>query len=253
MKQHKRIWEIDFLRGFALFCMIIDHALFDLSEPFAFQSGPLAFLTTFAAGFMKWRFHEPLRLFFVVLFIGISGMMSSFSRSNWSRGLKLLLVAGLLTAAAYFAGPYDIWFGILHMLAVSMLLYALLSRFGNLFSFIFGLLLIAAGIYIEQQGLRSASMWLYPFGWGRGIVTVADYFPLLPWAGIFFLGGVLGNLLYKGRASRYPGLEKSGFHSPFRFLGRHSLWVYLLHQPILWGIFWLLSLLFGYEVNIKFF
>ena len=67
----------------------------------------------------------------------------------------------------------------------------------------------------------------------------SDYFPLLPNFGFFLLGSTLGKTLYRKKQSLLPRVNEKFL--PIRFLvgvGKLSLWIYLLHQP-------LLSLIFG--------
>ena len=64
-----------------------------------------------------------------------------------------------------------------------------------------------------------------------------DYFPLFPWFGACLFGTVLGNLLYKGHERRFwiPDISKYKSITMFSWLGKHSLTIYLLHQPIIAG------------------
>ena len=66
----------------------------------------------------------------------------------------------------------------------------------------------------------------------------ADYFPLLPWFGIVLLGIFVGQLLYPGGARRFnlPNLGGGSGMKELVWLGRHSLIIYLIHQPFLFAI-----------------
>lgn len=83
---------------------------------------------------------------------------------------------------------------------------------------------------------------LFPLGlMAEGFVS-SDYFPLAPNLGWFLLGMILGRTLYKEKRTLFPRVNSGS--APIRFLswcGRNSLLIYLLHQPILEGLTYLLS------------
>ena len=79
--------------------------------------------------------------------------------------------------------------------------------------------------------------WLFPLGLtAKGFVS-GDYFPLLPQLGWFLLGAFLGKTLYRRKTTLFPRFPAQA--APIGALcwcGRHSLWIYLLHQPLLYGL-----------------
>jgi uncharacterized membrane protein len=82
--------------------------------------------------------------------------------------------------------------------------------------------------------------WLLPFGISSHTLSSYDYFPFLPWLGIFLMGTALGKSVYASRRSliRSPLPE-----SIVNVAGRHSLLIYVVHQPILLAILYLLGLM----------
>ena len=123
--------------------------------------------------------------------------------------------------------------GILHLIGVSIILaYPFLRyRFANL---CLGLSLVAAGVYMRIEGLSAQSLWLLPFGVVPENLVMPDYRPLLPWFGVVLLGVFAGNVVYGG--GRRPALfagKAPAVARPLLPLGRNSLFVYLIHQPIL--------------------
>ena len=101
----------------------------------------------------------------------------------------------------------------------------------------------AAGLYLQTR-VFDTSMVLMPLGFVPEDFASSDYFPLLPNLGYFLLGAVLGRTVYRKKESLLPKVNDR--NPVLRFLqlcGKHSLWIYLLHQPVLSGICWLLSLL----------
>lgn len=250
-----RIWELDFIRGLCVLLMILDHALFDLGFVFLEQwfpgggEGLLPALCRFARDFY-WG--HPLRVLIqplvVLAFMLVSGISCGFSRSNLRRGLKLLAVALLLTLATYaldcalgYTDNFIIRFGILHLLAVSILLYGWISRFGRWPALTLGLALALAGLWFGAHPLTAEGLLPYILGAGGGSYS-ADYYPLLPWAGYFLIGGALTTALYRERQSRFPCRGQGRALKPLLFLGRHALAAYVLHQPVIYG----LLLLTGY-------
>jgi len=73
-----------------------------------------------------------------------------------------------------------------------------------------------------------------------------DYFPLIPWTGIFLLGSVFGRLFYKERKSLLPKLDAK-YTKPVEYVGRHALFVYILHQVIIFGMFVVVALICGFN------
>lgn len=243
MQKPRRIEIMDEIRGFCIVLMVLYHALYDV-------------VFILKAEYLKDLFNKLsiLQPFFAAVFVVISGMACRLSRSNARRGIELLAVSFLLTAATRFFIPEQtIYFGIIHMLAFSILIFAIARPLLDKISPVFGVILSGVlffstyGIqygYIGIENIYKISLskklfdylYLYPVGLPHKSFTSADYFPLIPWLFMFLAGTYLGVYLKKGR--KLPkGIYKRRF--PFlAFIGRHSLVVYLLHQPVLYGLFW---------------
>ncbi len=239
-----RAFELDFLRGFALFMMIFMHLSYDIRY----------ILRIDAFGFHEkdwfWVFIEP---FFLCVFVGISGICCSFSKNNFLRGLKLLGVALFITFATYIA-TYKmgiecfIIFNVLHMLAVSILVYSLIAlieektkaspRLMNVLIALLGLYATQVGTQIDRfEGVETNL--LIPFGiTGPNTPFMGDYMPLFPWIGVFLLGAVVGRTCYSSKETLFknaPAIVHK-ISKPFEFMGRHSLIIYLVHQPLVLGL-----------------
>ena len=180
------------------------------------------------------NFLEPV---FAGLFILISGMCGRFSRNNIRRGLIVLICAAAVTGVTVipFIG-INVWFGILHFLGLSMLFYGIFQKYLNRIP-------LAAGVPLFSV-LFTASYIIFPvrtagnnifcwLGFINGNFITGDYFPFLKWLPLFLLGSQLAA----------PVMEKKlpqwfyRFNMPFfPFAGRNALIIYMLHQPIFYGI-----------------
>ena len=239
----QRIWEIDFLRGLAIILMVGYHLLFDLGE-FRGIKRFLGFSTDLSSA--VWT---AAQYFFAGLFVVLSGTSSTLSRNNVRRGLRLLAVALALTLGTYliavwlhFFDPADtIIFGILHCLAVSMLLYgAVFKKVSAAANALCGAAVmgLAALLPIVGKAFSIRSNWLIPFGLPSQSFSSLDYFPLIPWFGVFLIGVALGKSVYASKRSLLP------WRLPRTFVnaaGRHSLLIYIVHQPVIMGVLYVLG------------
>ncbi len=271
-KKKPRVPEIDFLRGAALLLMIFHHTIYDVRyvfnvDAFAFQDD-----------YWFYRMGRPLIL---ALFLVVSGISTSFSRSHLNRGIRMLVfavLATILTTVAHLCVNWIgvIFFNVIHVIAVSTLVYAgidyclagrrglagdqagadgdgpgggvsqLKKRKETLTGW-----LIAAGTLAVSLGPIIAPILpeetyhplLVVLGAPVAGVEILDQLPLFPFLGYYLLGAAIGHTLYE---SGEPLWKREGgvlnrLGQPVRFLGRHALLVYLLHQPICLGVLWLLS------------
>ena len=241
-----RAYELDLLRGIAVILMVLDHFMFDLWGllPSLFADYPRKWMML-AYDYWEWDVRDVVRLVIVFVFFALTGICCSFSRSNATRGFKLLLVALGLTAATYVAGKVIgesetmIVFGVLHAIAVSLLLIGLLEKLHtNKWIYLaLGTVLCAIAIYIDlthDVHLVSYSSDKFHVLFGKAVLgTVqigSDCFALPKTCGQIMLGVFLGKQFYKERKSAF-GLH---YHrEPIAFLGRHSLIVYFAHQVLL--------------------
>lgn len=231
----KRIWELDAFRGLCVLGMIAVHLIYDLVD--LYQLVQWNYSKTFAF-VMEWG---------GVLFLMLSGICVTLGSRCIRRGLTVLLcgmICTLVTWGMYalgFAGKsMVIWFGVLHCLGCCMLLWPLFRRLPHWALILGGVGLILLGFWIRDN-IRVDFPWLIPLGFlYRGFAS-SDYFPLIMNLGFFLLGSALGKLLYSEKATLLPGINED--LPPIRFLrwvGTWSLPIYLLHQPVLALILFLL-------------
>lgn len=179
-------------------------------------------------------------LFLVGVSLAISYSRASAGGSDRSlfgkylmRGIRVFAYGMALTVVFLVFGMGVVAFGILHLIGVSIILaYPLLRyRYANLF---LGLSIIAVGVYMRIEGFSSESPWLLPFGVVPENLVMPDYRPLLPWFGVVLLGLFAGNIIYGDgkRPALFAGKAPAAAR-PLLPPGRNSLFIYLIHQPIL--------------------
>ena len=227
----KRIQLIDALRGIDVVLMVIHHFFYDL----------VVFL-----GAPAWLFSNPvfdfLHYVFAGLFIVLSGVSSRFSRSNVKRGIKVLSAALAITLVTYFM-EMPIRFGVLHLLGFCMVFYGVTHKLWDGAPRVFALGVTAAmtaATALLTYFVPLDTKYLWMFGWTYPGFYSADYFPIFPWLFVFLFGTVLGAYIKEGR---FPKRFYEVSPPFFPAVGRHALIIYLLHQPVLYGITMLLALL----------
>ena len=232
----KRIQLIDAIRGLCVVLMCLHHLMYDLvwmlGAPPGLCTNPVL---------------DVLHYFFAGTFIFLSGVSSRFSRSNVKRGLKCIAAAVVITVVTYFM-KNPIWFGILHFLGFCMVFYGLTAKFWDKIPraaapFIYIALLVASAIWINRTGFVEAK-WLWPFGFMTATFYSADYFPLLPWIFVFLLGTWAGKYIREGKL---PGWFYSAEPRVLPSIGRKAFIIYLVHQPVLYGLVLLIQVLFFKE------
>ena len=240
MDKQQRVWFLDEARGLSVLLMVLHHGAYDA-----------VFLLGWPPPFLFSGWFGVIRAFFAGVFVLISGCACRLSRNNLRRGARcLLLAAGLSLVTALLIPSQRIRFGVLHLLGCAMLLYPvfrpLLDRFPPLPGAVACFLLFWV-TYPVNRGKIGMLIWQVdlPTFLYRNFATAilgfppyhfvsSDYYPLLPWIFLFFCGSLLGRILV-GCGNR-PALFRSHCR-PLAFLGRHSFIIYLVHQPVLYGLF----------------
>lgn len=235
-KKAVRLWEVDALRGLMILMVVFIHLCFDLD---------------FFLGIDVIK--NPVIQFCMdhcgVTFVALSGLSATLGRRSIRRGLQVLgcgLLITAVTAGMYLLGMVDkfiiIYFGVLHLLGLSMILWAALLRLPTWV--LLPLALVCLGLGHWLQTVRVDTWLLIPLGLMPRGFSSSDYFPLLPHLGWFLLGSCLGRALYPRRRSLLPNAPADHWSLRFfRWCGTHSLWIYLIHQPVLYGVVLLLSMI----------
>lgn len=228
-----RLAWVDMLRGLAVALMVFFHFVWDL------QYFALASVDVFSA---PWQiFARGIGSSFIFLLgfsLSLRHQRVGLTTGYVLRRAGLLLGLGMLiTLATYlFVGASYVRFGILHVLGASTLLALPFAHTRGRWAALVGAALIVAGVFIGHVAVDFP--WLIWLGMPQAGVVMVDYYPLLPWSGIALLG--LGAGRAAARSGGAPGLMGKLAAAPpgqaLGWLGRHSLPIYLLHQPILIGL-----------------
>ncbi|MBI5461572.1 MAG: DUF1624 domain-containing protein [Gammaproteobacteria bacterium] len=232
---YARLQSVDLLRGLAIATMITYHFCYDLTyfgfAQFDFFTDPF------------WLHARTLILSSFLLVAGISLTLATHNGVCLRPYLKRLgMIAGcaaLISATSYFMfGPRWIFFGVLHFIAVASALGLFFVRQPRL-ALLLGIALLALDrVFSHTFFDQTALQWL-------GLMTfkppTEDYVPLIPWFGVVLIGIFLGNRVWL----RTPPPALAHWHGTqpltrlLSLAGRHSLLVYMLHQPLLLGLLWM--------------
>lgn len=233
-----RIWELDALRGICILCVIVVHFLFDLS-----------FFGGLDLTLPAW--YVFLQEYGGAIFVVLSGICVTLGSKSVRRGL-IVFACGMLIAAVTY-GMYRLGmsgadvvvkFGVLHLLGVCMLVYPAFKKLPPAALAVLGLLIAVTGYAI--RGVVVPQHWLFPLGLTYEGFTSSDYFPLFPQLGYFLIGAAIGKTAYREKKTLLPGsFQKTPVTRFFCWCGRQSLFIYLLHQPIVYGLLEFVLLLRG--------
>ena len=224
LKPGERIAEIDALRGVAILLMVIFHIVVDLTDFYDYSY-------QYISGF--WYYEGKAA---AILFMLLAGISASLGRSPLRHGVQLLLWGMALSTVTWLIMPETyIRFGILHFLGTSLMSWILVKRQRP------GTLLLLAAVCIglgqPAAALTADTPLLLPFGIMPAGFASIDYYPLFPWYGVFLAGAAAGIAWYGQRQSLTPYWS---FPSVLCWMGRRSLAIYLVHQPIILALLYLL-------------
>lgn len=240
-ESYRRIALLDLARTTALAGMVAFHFSYDLLM--------FGFLPPSYAGTTFFYYHARIVAGGFILLAGLGLWLAHTSRIDWQkfarRFAKIAAAAVLVTVATRIAMPEAyVYFGILHAIA-------LFSLLGLAFLRLPGLLVLglAVAVFFGGDVLRSTTFDL-PVLKFLGLSTTPaytiDFEPVFPWFGTFLTGMALGQIGSRFGLWHRLGLWPEHSNTLLRKLawpGKHSLAIYLIHQPVLIGLVWAFSLL----------
>ena len=224
----ERIWELDAVRGLCIIGMMAVHFVYDI--------------VTFA----EKEIHIPEWFFIVqqyghLFFVLISGICVTLGSKCVKRGAIVfgfgMLVTGVtcLLDYGFHIEEIRIWFGILHLLGVCMMLYPLFKKLPHWALALIGAAFVGIGYWFTTFEVSFPYLFFLGLRPSTDFFTGSDFFPVFPGLGTFLLGAALGKSVYKNKKSLFPKVKPTIF-PVLRFIGRHSLEFYILHQPVLLGL-----------------
>jgi uncharacterized membrane protein len=233
-------WQaLDAARGLAVLAMVVFHVIWDLAH------------FGYAPATLPWS--APVKIFghsiaFAFLFIaGVALVLANRGHMRWPafwrRFALIAAAAALVTAGTYALFPTSyVFFGILHCIAVASLIAVPFLFAPWPAAFACGAFFLLGGAFFASSAFNAD--WLQWIGLSTSEPMTQDWRPLFPWAGALLLGVAGGKLALPLYGERLGVSGEGANPLPTRakrewlpFLGRHSLLIYLAHQPALFALF----------------
>jgi uncharacterized membrane protein len=242
MSTKTRVIAVDAIRGVAIAGVVLFHFVWDIEF----------------AGFISGIANHPLWLAFgrslagsFMILVGVSLVLAAqkgFHPARYlGRLLKIVLAAVTITAVTWFAFPATfIYFGILHAIAAATLIGTLFLRTPALVCLLAGIVVFL--VPMLWQSAIFDTRWLAWIGFAQRVPPSYDFVPIFPWVGLTLIGVGAAKWLLSGRqVAILDRLIPDGQSSrALAWMGRRSLVIYLLHQPVLLSVIvplsWLVQL-----------
>lgn len=247
-----RYAAVDMLRGLAMVWMTVFHFCFDLQH-FGYLN----------ANFYDDPFWTLQRAAIVSLFVFCAGLGQAIAVEQgqswprfWKRWRQIAGCALLVSVGSWLMFPDSyIYFGILHGMAVMLVVARLLAGRGTFLWLLAAAALAMPWLATHVHAAWPGAEWLNgrAFNW-LGLVShkpiTEDYAPVFPWLGVMCFGLATGHWLMRQHAAALASfsttLSQGAIAKPMRLLarmGRWSLGYYMLHQPVLMGVLGLVVML----------
>ncbi len=246
MENSARYNVLDFIRGVALVGMVIVHTLMNMVHQFDYS---IEWYVSIEDIFYKYG---------GCIFILLSGFCWKLSRNNLKRGALMLVFSAIISAATIIVMPENtILFGVICLMGTASIVMIPLDkicRYVNVYvGFFVSLIVFIITKWTDYGyiGIGKTRFLEYPESWyvndftaflgfpDRGFAS-ADYFPVIPWLFLFVAGYFLYGIFKK---NNWLGFLKPSILKPFEWVGRHSLIIYLAHQPVIYAVLILIDML----------
>lgn len=252
-KTGNRVFLLDAIRGLAVVNMVAYHVVYDLIQLFGMDAGGPGI-----------RRYFPWQQTICFTFILVAGISFNLSRKPWKNGLERSLCAVILTVVTALVIPEElIVFGTIHFMAGAVFLtwicLPLLKKIPTAAGFAISLILFIILRHLSEGWIGLAGLWewklpaglyesryLFWLGFPSPQFFSSDYFPILPWILLFWTGYFGGRWWIRGSdmIRNRTAIPESGLYRiadrSLGAVGRKSLWIYMLHQPVTYGILLLL-------------
>lgn len=256
----KRIHEVDLIRGILIIIVILDHLFWFIKSNTLNWFGDTNPVYQFTNFYWTSGTRQIIRQIVLFLFVFISGISCAFSKNNWKRAAKMILVWGILSVLTNVfdrllnggKGTWIVDFNVIGVLAWSILIYCFFQNWSWKGLTAIMLICFIITIMIPLVPIEARNATYVPALWApdsqalpkieNPIKVTGDWMPLFPYICFFFGGAIVTRFIYKDKKSLFTRHE---WERPLCFTGRNTIWVYLLHEPILIGIFFLIGLIVG--------
>lgn len=231
MNKTERFFELDVLRGLAVILMVVFHIGYDLA-----LFGYASYKTTED---IEWILFRGIILSMFLLAVGMSAYLAYNDGIRYDKLvktlLKLILVSILISAGSYVMFPQQwIYFGVIHFIVVALVLVLPFIKVPRMALF-FAIALI--GSYLMGYTPLEAMFQYSVKHWHIPLYTV-DLVSFTPWFGVVLIGVfVMDKKIFGLKLAQNTVTKRTAL------MGRHSLAIYLLHQPALLGLFYIIKLL----------
>lgn len=241
MNHRPRIFVLDTLRGICIMVMLVYHTLWNLQNLFGVP------LSWFNGAIAHWA-----QLLAASTFIALAGFCWSLGRNPLRRGLQVFGAGCLVSVVTLLVMPSNavIW-GVLTLIGSAMLVLCAIApwliTWNPWVGFALSVLLFILFQDVTTGQLSLGSLWVMdlPRGLYANYITAflgfpfagfssTDYFAFLPWFPMFLSGYFLSRV-----GLNLPDGQPYACTKPLRFLGRHSLVIYIVHQPVIFALLWL--------------
>ena len=306
-RNNNRIKEIDFLRGFLILLMVMDHLFFDFGQliyiisNFSLDQTLLSQFVMFSSSYLSRDLRINFRIFVVMLFFFISGISFQFSKNNNKRGVILLSIGILLTLGSIIVS-YILKDDFVIITSI-FLTFGLTILITNFIYFVINKILknnTISSLFLVIIGLLGAIYFIdFSFNVNVPIINKIESFndlidvilgykqygfddiPLLINLTAMFIGFGIGKLVYPNRKSLFSYFNKKIYVKPSKslkfyneklytrkkaifiiltpfsligkcieFFGRHSLYVYIIHQFVLIPILIICLISNGFDLTL---
>jgi uncharacterized membrane protein len=240
-RSSRRIWTVDAIRGLAILGVVIFHLVWDLEfvgfiEGIARHPAWLAFGRTLAGTFMA--------------LVGVSLVLAHPHEVRWRPALRRLcliaLAAAAITAMTRLTFPDAfVYFGILHAIAAATLVGILFLEARAIVGFLAGVAIVALPFAYDSHVFDTR--WLAWIGFAAKPPPSNDFVPIFPWVGLTLLAVAATRCTMALGVIQWIADHEGRGHimKTLGWMGRHSLAIYLIHQPILLAIILPLARLLG--------